>query len=177
MILSAYDGTSDRAFGAVVVERHERIFNEAREPIPVGDGVDSGRYRAGRRSAGGLRLCGQTLGRGYRRATQGLGLRDGWPTADIKYAEVVFDQRTVTWLELHQRAFARLGGVPHVIVPDNLKAAVIRAAFGVTGLPELNRSYRELARHYGFAGEARGPGRAELRAWTAEDAVLAMPEF
>lgn len=39
MILSAYDGTSDRAFGAVVVERHERIFNEAREPIPVGDGV------------------------------------------------------------------------------------------------------------------------------------------
>jgi len=67
-----------------------------------------------------------------------------------QYSEVVFDQRTSTWLELHQRAFAELGGVPHVIVPDNLKAAVIRAAFGVSGLPELNRSYRELARHYGF---------------------------
>ena len=67
-----------------------------------------------------------------------------------QYCEVVFDQRTTTWLELHQRAFAWFGGVPRVVVPDNLKAAVIRAAFGVSGLPELNRSYRELARHYSF---------------------------
>jgi transposase len=74
-----------------------------------------------------------------------------------QYAEVVFDQRTVTWLELHQRAFARLGGVPCVIVPDNLKAAVIRAAFGVSGVPELNRSYRELARHYGFRVDPTPP--------------------
>jgi transposase len=41
---------------------------------------------------------------------------------------VVFDQRTTTWLELHQRAFTSLSGVPHVLVPDNLQAAVIRAA-------------------------------------------------
>lgn len=32
------------------------------------------------------------------------------------------------------------GGAPRVVVPDNLKAAAIRAAFGVRGLPELNRS-------------------------------------
>lgn len=31
-----------------------------------------------------------------------------------------------------------------------MKAAVIRAAFGLAGVPGLNRSYRELARHYGF---------------------------
>lgn len=35
-------------------------------------------------------------------------------------------------------------------MPDNLKAAVVRAAFGVGGATALNRSYRELARHYGF---------------------------
>lgn len=80
-----------------------------------------------------------------------------------QYAEVVFDQRTVTWLELHQRAFAALGGVPRVIVPDNLKAAVIRAAFGVSGVPELNRSYRELARHYGFRVDPTPPRSPEKK--------------
>lgn len=35
-------------------------------------------------------------------------------------------------------------------MPDNLKSAVIRAAFGVGEGTSLNRSYRELARHYGF---------------------------
>ncbi|MDQ3364258.1 MAG: hypothetical protein M3680_02355 [Myxococcota bacterium] len=50
--------------------------------------------------------------------------------------------------ELMDRHFAELGGVVGTIVPDNLKAAVIRAAFGVDGAASLNRSYRELARHY-----------------------------
>lgn len=63
---------------------------------------------------------------------------------------LVFDQRIETWLQCHGEAFAALGGVPAVLVPDNLKAAVVRAAFGVGGTTTLNRSYRELARHYGF---------------------------
>lgn len=66
------------------------------------------------------------------------------------YAELVFDQKTTTWLQLHVNAFAALGGVVRTVVPDNLKAAVIRAAFGVDGPTSLNRSYRELARYYGF---------------------------
>lgn len=68
----------------------------------------------------------------------------------LMFARVVFDQKIETWLRLHVEAFAALGGVPATIVPDNLKAAVIRAAFGVDGAASLNRSYRELARHYGF---------------------------
>lgn len=63
---------------------------------------------------------------------------------------IVFDQTVHTWQRLHVEAFEELGGVPEVVVPDNLKAAVIRAAFGVDGVAVLNRSYRELARHYGF---------------------------
>jgi transposase len=66
------------------------------------------------------------------------------------FARIVFDQTTETWLRLHVEAFEELGGVVEVVVPDNLKAAVIRAAFGVEGPSALNRSYRELARHYGF---------------------------
>jgi hypothetical protein len=41
----------------------------------------------------------------------------------------------------------------------------------------LQLALDRLARHYGFAGEARGRGRPELRTWLADDAVLAMPEF
>jgi len=70
---------------------------------------------------------------------------------------VVFDQRTETWLRLHVEAFEELGGVPKTVVPDNLKAAVIRAAFGVDDATELNRSYRELARYYGFKVDPTPP--------------------
>ena len=66
------------------------------------------------------------------------------------FCQLVFDQKIETWLRLHIEAFEFFGGVPRVIVPDNLKAAVIRAAFDVTQESELNRSYCELARHYGF---------------------------
>jgi transposase len=66
-------------------------------------------------------------------------------------ARLCFDQTLKTWLRLHVEAFAELGGVPHTLVPDNLRAAVVRAAFGVdVDGTALNRSYRELARHYGF---------------------------
>ncbi len=61
---------------------------------------------------------------------------------------IVFDQKIETWLRLHVEAFAEIGGVVETVVPDNLKAAVIRAAFGVDGAASLNRSYRELAKHY-----------------------------
>ena len=66
------------------------------------------------------------------------------------FCDLVFDQKIETWVDLHIQAYEYFGGVPRVIVPDNLKAAVIRAAFGVGDEIVLNRTYRELARHYGF---------------------------
>lgn len=66
------------------------------------------------------------------------------------FCRIVFDQRMETWQRLHVEAFTAFGGVPHYLVPDNLKAAVIRAAFSPSDDTELNRSYRELAKHYGF---------------------------
>ena len=70
---------------------------------------------------------------------------------------VAFDQRIETWLALHVEGFAELGGVPATVVPDNLKAAVIRAAFCIDDQSELNRSYRELARHYNFKVDPTPP--------------------
>lgn len=76
---------------------------------------------------------------------------------------VVFDQKVDTWLRLHVEAFEELGGVPRVLVPDNLKSAVIRAAFGKGDDPVLNRSYRELARHYGFKIDPTPPRSPEKK--------------
>jgi transposase len=75
-----------------------------------------------------------------------------------QFARVVFDQRTETWISLHEQAFQAFGGVPHTVVPDNLKAAVIQAAFGASDPScALNRSYRELAQHYGFKVDPAPP--------------------
>jgi transposase len=64
-----------------------------------------------------------------------------------QYAELVFDQKIPTWIGLHRRAFDSWGGVPHRLVPDNLKAAVVRA---LVDEPVLGEAYRRLAQHYGF---------------------------
>lgn len=79
------------------------------------------------------------------------------------FARIVFDQRVRTWMALHVEAFEKLGGVVETIVPDNLKAAVIRAVFGFAEEPALNRSYRELARHYGFKVDPTPPYSPEKK--------------
>lgn len=50
------------------------------------------------------------------------------------------------WIEAHVRAFAFFGGVPAIVVPDNLKAGVSRAC---RYEPDLNPTYHEMGRHYG----------------------------
>ncbi len=64
-----------------------------------------------------------------------------------QYAEFVFDQKTPTWIGLHRRAFESFGGVPHRVVPDNLKPAVLQA---LVYDPVLGEAYRRLGLHYGF---------------------------
>ena len=86
------------------------------------------------------------------------------------YVEVVFDQKTETWVDLHVRALEYFGGVVRTIVPDNLKAAVVRRAFGHKGDTELNRSYRELARYYDFQIDPTPP-RAPKKKGKVESAV------
>jgi hypothetical protein len=70
------------------------------------------------------------------------------------YAELVFDQSVETWLFCHRHAFAAWGGVPRRIVPDNLKAAIVRASFTE---PLAQRAYRECAEHYGFLIDPHPP--------------------
>ena len=80
-----------------------------------------------------------------------------------QYAQVVFDQKAETWQRLHAQAFAYFGGVPKTIVPDNLKAAVVRLAFGHVADNGIQRGYRELARHYGFKIDPTPPRDPEKK--------------
>lgn len=64
------------------------------------------------------------------------------------YAEASWSQTLPDWTGAHTRAFAFFGAVPALVVSDNLKSGVIRACFYE---PEVNRSYAEMAAHYGTA--------------------------
>lgn len=66
--------------------------------------------------------------------------------SSMTYCEALESQELRHWLAAHVRAFEFLRGVPHVLVPDNLKAAVTKASFYD---PDINPSYQDLATYYG----------------------------
>ena len=53
------------------------------------------------------------------------------------------------------------GGAPEIVVPDNLRAGVSRAC---RYEPDLNRSYQEMAAHYGLAVVPARPGKPRDKA-------------
>lgn len=65
------------------------------------------------------------------------------------FAEAFIDEKQHSWTKAHVHLFEFLGGVPKIIVPDNTKTAVIHNMYWYT--QEVNRSYHELAEHYGTA--------------------------
>jgi transposase len=63
------------------------------------------------------------------------------------------------WAQLHETSFRRLGGVPRVIVLDNLREGVIKTDIYD---PDLNPLYRDMLTHYGAVGlpcKVRDPDR------------------
>ena len=82
------------------------------------------------------------------------------------YRAVVFDQTQETFFECHIRTFDYFGGVPERVVPDNLKAAVVKASFTD---PVVNRGYRELAEHYGFLIDPTKPYHPEHKGGVEND--------
>jgi transposase len=66
--------------------------------------------------------------------------------SNYTYAEATWTQKLADWIEAHVRMFRFFGGVPRLVVPDNLKSGVHRASFYD---PEINRSYGMMASHYG----------------------------
>ncbi len=66
--------------------------------------------------------------------------------SNFTYAEATWTQALPDWIGAHVRMFRFFGGVPRLIVPDNLRSGVNKASFYD---PEINRSYGMMASHYG----------------------------
>ena len=67
--------------------------------------------------------------------------------SDYTFAICVPSQKTEDFLYALGKALAFYGGVPRIVVPDNLKAAVIRAD---KYEPVLNKAMDDMGNHYGF---------------------------
>ncbi len=68
--------------------------------------------------------------------------------SNYTFVEATRSQDLEDWIASHQRAFAFFGGVPELVVPDNLKSGV-KSPHRYD--PEINRTYTEMAEHYGVA--------------------------
>ena len=68
--------------------------------------------------------------------------------SNYTYAEATWTQSLPDWIGSHQRCFDFLGGLPELVVPDNLPAGVTKAH---RYEPDLNPTYLEMATHYGVA--------------------------
>ena len=67
-------------------------------------------------------------------------------TSNYTFAEARWSEGLADWIGAHVDALAFLGGVPKLIVCDNLKAGVTAAC---RYEPGINRTYQDMATHYG----------------------------
>jgi transposase len=104
-------------------------------------------------------------------------------TGDIRFAEIFvailgasnytfamasWTQRKADWIDAHVNAFEFFGGVPEIIVPDQLRSAVSKPC---RYEPEINTSYQHMASHYKTAIIPARPLKPKDKA-KAENAVL-----
>jgi len=96
--------------------------------------------------------------------------------SNYTYAEALASQALPDWIAAHVHAFAFFEGAPQLLVPDNLRAGVTKAH---RYEPILNRTYEELAAHYGCAviparsRKPRDKAKVETGVLVAERWILA----
>jgi transposase len=94
----------------------------------------------------------------------------------LLYVEATWTQSLPDWIASHVRMLEYFGGVPELIVPDNLKSGVTHASFYE---PELNATYQDLAAHYGTAilptrvARPRDKAKVETAVLIAEREIMA----
>src|SRR5712675_2314037 len=81
--------------------------------------------------------------------------------SNYTYAEACPSESLPDWIGVHANLFRFLGGVPKFVVCDNLKAAVTNPD---RYDPGINRTYAEMAGHYGTAILAARPRRPKDKA-------------
>ena len=68
--------------------------------------------------------------------------------SNYTYTEATWTQGSEDWIASHCRMLSFLGGVPEIIVPDNLKSGVTKASYYE---PDVNKTYLDFAEHYDVA--------------------------
>lgn len=96
-----------------------------------------------------------------------------WGASNYTYAEATRTQTKADWLQSHVNAFEFFGGVPEILVPDNLKSAVTKAC---RYEPIINSSYQHLASHYKTTVIPARPYKPKDKA-KAENAVLVVERW
>ena len=92
------------------------------------------------------------------------------------YAEATAGQDLGSWIGAHTRMVEEWGGCPEVFVPDNLKSGITTPC---RYEPEVNRTYREWAEHYGASViparpyRPRDKAKVEVSVQVAERWILA----
>jgi transposase len=81
--------------------------------------------------------------------------------SSFSYAQATWTQGLADWLAGHIGALEAIGGTPRLLVPDNAKVAVIKACLYD---PQVNRTYAEMAVHYGMAILPARPRRPKDKA-------------
>jgi transposase len=81
--------------------------------------------------------------------------------SNYTYAEATWTQGLSDWIGSHTRTFAFIGGMPAMVVSDNLRSGVTKACFYE---PAVNRTYAEMAAHYDTAIVPARPYRARDKA-------------
>ena len=66
--------------------------------------------------------------------------------SNYTYVEAGFAQDLPSWINAHVRALDFFGGVPEIIIPDNLKFGVTKPCYYE---PDINPTYLDMAMHYG----------------------------
>jgi len=70
------------------------------------------------------------------------------PSSGYAYVEAFLSQEQESWIAAHVNAYKHFGGVTQILIPDNLKTGVDRVLWYT---PVINRTYHEMAEHYGTA--------------------------
>jgi transposase len=96
--------------------------------------------------------------------------------SNFTYAEGRWSEGLADWIGVHVNALGAIGGVPKAVVCDNLKAGVTKPS---RYEPSINRTYQDLATHYGFAvlptriKKPRDKAKAEVAVQIVQRFVLA----
>ena len=88
--------------------------------------------------------------------------------SNYTYAEATWSQKLSDWIASHRRMLEFFGGVPALIVPDNLKSGITKAC---RYEPDVNPTYADFIEYYGTAVLPARPYKPKDKA-KAENAVL-----